>query len=44
MVMIIVIVAGVDSMTVAVFASSHNVKSLDPIDKATVVGLKVHLT
>lgn len=28
-------------MAVAVLASSHNVKSLDPIDKVTVVGLKV---
>lgn len=28
-------------MTVAVLASSHNVKSLDPIDKVTVVSLKV---
>ncbi|KAI0920015.1 hypothetical protein AcV7_006027 [Taiwanofungus camphoratus] len=27
-------------MAVAVLASSHNVKSLDPIDKVTVVGLK----
>lgn len=27
-------------MQVAVLASSHNVKSLDPIDKVTVVGLK----
>ncbi|KAJ7223598.1 hypothetical protein GGX14DRAFT_694453 [Mycena pura] len=27
-------------MTVAVLASSHNVKSLDPIDKVTVIGLK----
>ena len=27
-------------MTVAVLASSHNVKGLDPIDKVTVVGLK----
>lgn len=30
-------------MTVAVLASSHNVKSLDPIDKVTIVGLKVSL-
>ena len=28
-------------MTVAVLASSHNIKGLDPIDKVTVVGLKV---
>lgn len=28
-------------MTVAVLASSHNIKSLDPIDKVTIVGLKV---
>lgn len=28
-------------MAVAVLASSHNVKQLDPIDKVTVVGLKV---
>jgi H+-transporting ATPase len=28
-------------MTVAVLASSHNVRGLDPIDKVTVVGLKV---
>lgn len=28
-------------MTVAVLASSHNIKQLDPIDKVTVVGLKV---
>ncbi|KAH7924224.1 plasma-membrane proton-e [Leucogyrophana mollusca] len=37
------IAPGVDSawfMTVAVLASSHNVKSLDPIDKVTVIGLK----
>ncbi|KAH7909296.1 hypothetical protein BJ138DRAFT_1127797 [Hygrophoropsis aurantiaca] len=27
-------------MTVAVLASSHNIKSLDPIDKVTIVGLK----
>ncbi|KAL0952427.1 hypothetical protein HGRIS_006700 [Hohenbuehelia grisea] len=27
-------------VTVAVLASSHNVKSLDPIDKVTIVGLK----
>ncbi|KAJ6620759.1 putative hydrogen-exporting ATPase [Mycena sp. CBHHK59/15] len=27
-------------MTVAVLASSHNVKSLDPIDKVTIIGLK----
>ena len=27
-------------LTVAVLASSHNVKALDPIDKVTVVGLK----
>lgn len=37
------IAPGVDPnwfMAVAVLASSHNVKSLDPIDKVTVVGLK----
>ena len=28
-------------LTVAVLASSHNVKALDPIDKVTVVTLKV---
>jgi hypothetical protein len=28
-------------MTVAVLASSHNVKSLDPIDQVTIIGLKV---
>jgi H+-transporting ATPase len=28
-------------MTVAVLSSSHNVKLLDPIDKVTIVGLKV---
>ena len=28
-------------MAVAVLASSHNVKMLDPIDKVTIVGLKV---
>lgn len=28
-------------MTVAVLASSHNVRLLDPIDKVTIVGLKV---
>jgi hypothetical protein len=28
-------------MTVAVLASSHNIKSLDPIDKVTIIGLKV---
>ena len=28
-------------MTVAVLASSHNVKGLDPIDKVTIIGLKV---
>ena len=28
-------------MTVAVLASSHNVKSLDPIDKVTIIGLNV---
>ncbi|KAJ7120689.1 plasma-membrane proton-e [Mycena crocata] len=27
-------------MTVAVLASSHNIKSLDPIDKVTIIGLK----
>ena len=27
-------------MAVAVLASSHNIKSLDPIDKVTIVGLK----
>lgn len=27
-------------MTVAVLASSHNIKGLDPIDKVTIVGLK----
>lgn len=27
----------------AVLASSHNVKSLDPIDKVTIIGLKVTL-
>jgi H+-transporting ATPase len=27
-------------MTVAVLASSHNIKSLDPIDKVTVLTLK----
>lgn len=30
-------------MAVAVLASSHNIKGLDPIDKVTVVGLKVGL-
>lgn len=30
-------------MTVAVLASSHKVKSLDPIDKVTVVALKASL-
>ncbi|GBE83569.1 hypothetical protein BKA93DRAFT_127854 [Sparassis latifolia] len=37
------IAPGVDPdwfMTVAVLASSHNVKSLDPIDKVTIIGLK----
>ncbi|KZT01357.1 plasma-membrane proton-e [Laetiporus sulphureus 93-53] len=37
------IAPGVDPnwfMAVAVLASSHNVKSLDPIDKVTIVGLK----
>ena len=37
------IAPGVDPnwfMAVAVLASSHNVKSLDPIDKVTVIGLK----
>ncbi|EGO25552.1 hypothetical protein SERLADRAFT_355758 [Serpula lacrymans var. lacrymans S7.9] len=37
------IAPGVDPawfMTVAVLASSHNIKSLDPIDKVTIVGLK----
>ncbi|KAH9942776.1 hypothetical protein B0H21DRAFT_779923 [Amylocystis lapponica] len=37
------IAPGVDPawfMTVAVLASSHNVKALDPIDKVTIVGLK----
>jgi magnesium-transporting ATPase (P-type) len=37
-------VIGVDRdwfMTVAVLASSHNVKSLDPIDQVTIIGLKV---
>jgi hypothetical protein len=28
-------------LTVAVLASSHNIKALDPIDKVTVVTLKV---
>lgn len=28
-------------MAVAVLASSHKIKSLDPIDKVTIVGLKV---
>lgn len=27
-------------MTVAALASSHNIKSLDPIDKVTIVGIK----
>ena len=38
------IAPGVDPnwfMTAAVLASSHNIKGLDPIDKVTVVGLKV---
>lgn len=37
---------GVDAnwfMAVAVLASSHKIKSLDPIDKVTIVGLKVSL-
>jgi hypothetical protein len=30
-------------LTVAVLASSHNIKALDPIDKVTVVTLKVRI-
>jgi H+-transporting ATPase len=30
-------------MAVAVLASSHKIKSLDPIDKVTIVGLKVRI-